>query len=193
MKSKIIATLLALSALMFTSCLAIAMDSNKNSKGSGKIPLMQKADLLVSNIEYRLLDRSPAGQSGKQLIQFSVTVKNQATGPRAASTANSLTKGGMAMLSRGKSKLRFCIDDSSHCSSVESCRHLREVARAIIRPLAPGASQTVRFNLLVSKAVPLTYVAIVDSFNWIDEWNETNNLRRMMLPLNLFNYNWEHL
>ena len=179
MKSKIIATLLALSALMSTSCLAIAMDSNKDPKGPGKVPLVQKADLIVSNIENRLLDRSPAGHPDEQLIQFSVTVKNQASGPRAASTANSLTRGGMAMLSRGKFKFRFCIDDPSHCSSVASCRHLHEVARAIIRPLAPGASQTVTFNLLVPKAGALTYVAIVDSRNWIDEWNETNNLKRI--------------
>ena len=179
MKSKIIVTLLALSALIFTSGLAVAMDSNKNPKGPGKTPLLQKADLIVSNVESKILDRSPAGQPDAQLMQFSVTVKNQATGPRAASTANSLTKGGMAMLSRGKFKFRFCIDDPSHCSSVASCRHLHEVARAIIRPLAPGASQTVTFNLLVPKAGALTYVAIVDSLNWIDEWNETNNLKRI--------------
>ena len=189
MKSKIIATLLALSALMSTSCLAVAMDSNKNPKGPGKVPLVQKADLIVSNLEYKVLDRSPAGHPNRQLIQFSITVKNQATGPRAASTANSLTREGMAMHSRGRFKLRFCVDNSSHCTSVESCRQLREVARAIIRPLAPGASETVRFNILVPKVSWPTYVAIVDSHNWIDEWNETNNLKRIILP---FTFNWEH-
>ncbi len=189
MKSKIIATLLALSALMSTSCLAVAMDSNKDPKGPGKVPLVQKADLIVSNLEYKVLDRSPAGHPNRQLIQFSITVKNQATGPRPASTANSLTREGMAMHSRGRFKLRFCVDNSSHCSSVESCRQLREVARAIIGPLAPGATQTVRFNLLVLKVSWPTYVAIVDSRNWIDEWNETNNLKRIILP---FTFNWEH-
>ena len=179
MKFKIKSTFLALLALLVTSGPAVSMDSNKNPKGPGKIRLVQKADLIVSKFESKLLDRSPSGHPDKQLMQFSVTVKNQASGPRAASTVNSLTKEGMTMLSRGRSKFRFCIDDSSHCSSVESCRHLREVARAIIRPLAPGASQTVTFNVYVLKGGLPTYVAIVDSLNWIDEWDETNNIKRI--------------
>ena len=154
-------------ALIIVTMLAgasLAQDNRATTLGPSRMMLPKKPDLIISNISTRVVQREPR----RQKVEIKVTVKNNAIGPRGASTAASLTSAGKARHCAGASKLLL----EWTTNPTAGFNYLGEAG---VVALSPGASRTCTFFQWVPAGSFRKYRAQADHLNWIAEWNEGNN------------------
>jgi len=141
----------------------------------GKVLLVKKADLIVEKIEIKKVAQDPAIITpGKDVkvrykVEIKVTVKNKAIGANAASTENSLTGEGRSRGSGGAFKVLVEWSDNPPAG-------FNFLGEAGVTALAPGASKMVFFEQWLPKGTERKYRVTVDHLNWIEEWDEKNNV-----------------
>ena len=170
--------LLALCLLFLAGLFTHSMAAEeKISKGPDRVLMPKKADLIVEKITTQKIDQKPklippgAHVKVSYKVKISVTVKNAAFGPRAGSTAASLTPEGRARHCAGASKLLL------QWTKDPTTGTFNYLGEAGIPPLNPGESKTVFFTQWVRKGEIRKYIATADHLNWINEWNEMNNVK----------------
>jgi hypothetical protein len=156
--------------LLFFAGVALGEDKIRTMK-----IVKKKADLIVQKIEITKVGQDPAivrpGKPTKvrHKVEIKVTVKNNATGLNAASTAASLTAEGSRVGSGGAFKVLVEWSDNPPAG-------FNYLAEGGVTALAPGASKTLTFVQWVPKGTSRKYRATADHLNWIAEWNEGNNV-----------------
>lgn len=172
---------MGMSSLFAVVCfvgVSFAEDFNKPRLDESRIMLAKKADLIVENIKLTKIDQKPRltmPGTGKEIknikhkVQITVKVKNNAIGPQAASTENSLTAEGRRRGCGGAFKVLVEWTD-------DPTRGFNYLAEGGATSLAPGASKTLSFSQWVNQGTNRKYRVTVDHLNWINEWNEGNNV-----------------
>ncbi len=160
-------------ALIIVTMLAgasLAQESRGITLGPSRMMPAKKPDLIISQITANVVQR----EAQKVKVVIRVTVKNNAVGPRGASTAAFLTSAGRERHCAGVSRLLL----GYRRHSTGGFNYLDE---AEVVALNPGASRTYTFSEWVSlgtwgMGTFREYRATVDHLNWIAEWNEGNNI-----------------
>jgi hypothetical protein len=152
-------------ALLVIFCFAsVAYAADAPLKGPA--PLPKKPDLIVENISFlKLIDEPTRVQ-----VEISVTVKNQIKLPgQCASTSASLTAEGTARACAGAFKVLLEWSDNPTAG-------FNRLGEAGMTALNCGDSKTVKFKQWVAKGTSRKYRATADNLNWINEWDEVNNI-----------------
>lgn len=164
---------------MFVSlCFAgISMAQEPKKLGPGEIrKIVKKPDLIVENIQIRKIAQDPRiikpgitpTVKVRHKVQIIVRVKNKG-GIESTSTAHSLTAEGRTRRCGGAFKILVEWSDNP----LAGFNYLGEAG---ISALNAGASRTSSFTQWVPFGAARKYRATVDHLEWIDEWDERNNI-----------------
>jgi hypothetical protein len=162
--SKIMFGNVILSVFVIFCFASVALAIEAPSPGTAVIA--KKPDLIVENISFSKITDEPT----RVQVEISVTVKNQIKLPaQCASTAASLTAEGRARACAGAFKVLLEWSDNPPAG-------FNRLGEAGMTALNCGESKTVKFTQWVAKGTSRKYRATADHLNWINEWDEGNNI-----------------
>ena len=154
----------AIVSVLVICCFALVAFAIEAPKGTVALP--KKPDLIIENISFKKI----ADETKRVQVEISVTVKNQIKLPaRCASTSASLTLEGKARACAGAFKVLLEWSDNPPAG-------FNRLGEAGMTALNCGESKTVKFTQWVTKGVSRKYKATADNLNWINEWDEGNNI-----------------